>query len=344
MSMYFENFDVCTFVMNRIICILAAILLDIILGDPHFMPHIVRIFGKNIERIYKSLKRVFPVREGREDDANLKIMLGQTIVIRMILGNLIIFGAILFLSDKYLPFWVGLIIRTIIIYQCISAKQLQKEALKVINALNKGMTQGREALSNIVGRDTNKLDYEGVVRASVETVAENTSDGVIAPLFYIFIFGAMGGVVYKVVNTMDSMLGYKSDEYIYTGRCAAKTDDVFNYIPSRIAAIIMIWASRICGYDAKNAKAIWKRDSKKSSSPNSGQTESVVAGALNIRLLGPAFYDGILFEKPYIGDDIKRIDSKDVNKTIKLMYWTEALFVIFAIIIATFLVTAFCMF
>lgn len=316
------NSDINRIILLRLFSIIMAVLLDVIIGDPHSMPHIVKAFGKNIDRIYKGLLRMFPVKSGRDEDANIKLMIGQTIVIRMIVGNLLIFGIILFVLDKYVPI-AGIVARIIIIYQCISARQLQKEAMVVVRELSNGINRGRTALSNIVGRDTDNLDYDAILRADVETVAENTSDGVIAPLFYIFIFGALGGVVYKVVNTMDSMLGYHSEEFEYIGRAAAKTDDFFNFVPSRIAAGFMIISAYLCHMNGKGAVAIYKRDRKKSSSPNSAQTESVVAGALNLRLLGPARYGGVLHEKPYIGDDIKNIDAADVKASIKLMYSTE---------------------
>lgn len=328
-----ESIDVCNLIFVRSITIIAAIILDLLIGDPHWMPHIVRAFGKNIERIVKSLKQIFPVRDGKDEDANLKTMIGQATVIRMLVGNIVIFGLIFLVLDKYLPV-AGIIARIFVIYQCISARQLQKEAMFVLEELNKGgVSFGRKALANIVGRDTKNLDYDAIVRATVETVAENTSDGVIAPLFYIFIFGALGGVVYKVVNTMDSMIGYHSDEYEYIGRAAAKMDDFFNFLPSRIAAHLMICSCAVCGYDYKQARKIFKRDRYNSTSPNSGQTESVVAGALGVRLLGPAMYNGVLVDKPYIGDDSRNIAAEDVKKTIKLMYYAKTFLCVIGFVI-----------
>ena len=181
----------------------------------------------------------------------------------------------------------------------------------------------------IVGRDTGRLDGAGIARAAVETVAENTSDGVVAPLFYMFLGGAPLGVLYKAVNTMDSMIGYKSEKYADFGRCAAKLDDAANFFPSRIAAVLMIAASKLCKpkdrYSAKNALRIFRRDRFRHASPNSAQTEAVCAGALGIRLAGDAWYFGKKVEKPYIGDDVRPIEAEDIVRANRLLYGTSFL-------------------
>jgi adenosylcobinamide-phosphate synthase len=206
--------------------------------------------------------------------------------------------------------------------------------MKVYYELEKNNTEGaRKAVSMIVGRDTEKLDEKGIIKATVETVAENTSDGVIAPMFYMALGGALGGVLYKAVNTMDSMVGYKNDKYIYFGRIPARADDIANYIPSRISAYIMILSAYITGFDAKNAYRIYKRDRYKHASPNSAHTEAVCAGALGIKLAGNAFYFGKLCEKEYIGDEINEIKPKNIKQANKLMYMTAfiSMIMIFAV-------------
>lgn len=186
-----------------------------------------------------------------------------------------------------------------------------------------------------MGRDTEALDREGICRAAVETVAENGSDGVIAPLFWMLLFGAPGGFFYKAVNTMDSMLGYKNDKYLYFGCAAAKTDDVVNFIPSRISAILMIASCPLCHLDGKGAWRIFRRDRFKHTSPNAAQTESVFAGALDIRLNGPAVYGGILHNKEYLGDDVRPIESADIRRSGRLMYTASFLMLIIGVLVRT---------
>ena len=205
----------------------------------------------------------------------------------------------------------------------LSAKSLAKAGRGVYNVLSRGDTEtARKRVSMIVGRDTDSLDDTGIAKATVETVAENTSDGVIAPLFYMAIGGAVLGCIYKAINTMDSMVGYKSKKYINFGAFAARLDDVVNYIPSRIAAVLMIISAKLLGYDAHNALVIFTRDSRNHASPNSGQTESVVAGALRVQLGGDAYYFGELYKKPTIGDDYHNVTYTDILRTNRMMYLT----------------------
>ncbi len=199
---------------------------------------------------------------------------------------------------------------------------MKTESTKVYIALKEqGLIAGQKAVSMIVGRDTDRLNETGVVKAAVETVAENTSDGVIAPLFYMAIFGIPGGFFYKAVNTMDSMIGYKNKEYLYFGRVAARLDDICNYIPSRLAAIFMVLASALRGFSAKGAWKIWRRDSRNHKSPNSAQTESACAGALQIQLAGDAYF-GELCKKPTIGDATRPVEKEDIIRANKLMMGT----------------------
>ena len=214
-------------------------------------------------------------------------------------------------------------------YQMLAACSLRRESMKVCKALEAGdVEQARTAVSMIVGRDTASLTEEGIAKAAVETVAENTSDGVIAPLFYMFLFGPVGAWVYKAINTMDSMLGYKNDKYRYFGTCAARVDDVVNFIPARLSAWLMVGAAGILGMDMAGAARIHLRDRRNHASPNSAQTESACAGALGLQLAGNAYYFGKLYEKPTIGDAKRQIEPKDIRRANRLMYGTAVLMVI----------------
>ena len=220
----------------------------------------------------------------------------------------------------------GMAVESFMCYQILATKSLKTESDKVYQALEReGIEEARKAVSMIVGRDTENLTQEGVTKAAVETVAENTSDGVIAPLIYMTIGGAVFGCIYKAINTMDSMVGYKNDKYINFGKAAAKLDDAVNYIPSRISAGLMIFASKLLGLDSKNASYIHKRDAHKHASPNSAQTESVMAGALRIQLAGDAYYFGELYKKPFIGDSIKDVQYTDIMHANRLMYMTAVI-------------------
>lgn len=222
----------------------------------------------------------------------------------------------------------GMIFEMIVSYQCLAAKSLFRESMEVSKTLcSKDLSKARQSLKMIVGRDTEKLNRDGVIRAAVETVAENTSDGVIAPLLFLFIGGPTLGIVYKAVNTMDSMIGYKNERFVDFGRCAARLDDVFNFIPSRFSAILMIISAYLGGrsFSGKKAYLIWKRDRRNHTSPNSAQCESAVAGALSIRLGGPSYYFGKIYEKPFIGDDIRPVKPGDIGLTNRLMFISELL-------------------
>ena len=233
--------------------------------------------------------------------------------------------AILFFAYR-LNYFFGIAIESVICYFMLAAKSLKQAGMSVYKPLKNGDVDGaRKSVSMIVGRDTESLDDIGITKAAVETVAENTSDGVIAPLIYMAIGGGVLGCVYKAINTMDSMVGYKNDRYINFGRFAAKLDDIANYIPSRISAYLMIFASKIMGCNSRNAYRIFKRDSRNHASPNSAQTESVVAGALEIQLAGDAYYFGKLYKKPFIGDSIKPIKYDNIADSIKLMYVTSVI-------------------
>ena len=211
-------------------------------------------------------------------------------------------------------------------WQLLAAKSLRTESLKVEKALEEeGLEAGRRAVSMIVGRDTRDLTEEGVIKAAVETVAENTSDGVTAPLFYMILAGPLGGFAYKAVNTMDSMVGYKNEKYQYFGTCAARLDDAAGFIPARLSALFMTAAAFLAGYDGRNAWRILKRDRKNHKSPNAAHTEAVMAGALDVQLAGDAWYFGKLVRKPFIGDGIRPIERQDIRRACRLEYATALL-------------------
>lgn len=243
----------------------------------------------------------------------------------------------LVLHIAYQKFWqIGLIIESFWCYQILATKSLKVESDRVYTALRtEGLEAGRKAVSMIVGRDTQNLTEEGVTKAAVETVAENTSDGIIAPLCYMLVGGAVLGFAYKAVNTMDSMVGYKNEKYQYFGTAAAKLDDIVNYVPARISAVLMILAAYISGMDGKNAAKIFKRDRYNHKSPNSAQTEAVMAGALDVQLAGDAWYFGVLHKKPVIGDPVREIEAEDIRRSHTLLYATSVLSLVAGILLKT---------
>lgn len=299
--------------------VLCGLVLDLLLGDPRWLYHPVRIIGKGISFFERILRNIFPA--GRKGER----IAGVLLVILIVGCSVLVPAVILWLAYGY-RFWLGFVLETFFCYQLLAAKSLQAESKKVYDALKTGdLEKGRYAVSMIVGRDTQNLSIEGVTKAAVETVAENTSDGIIAPLFYMMIGGAVLGFAYKAVNTMDSMVGYKNDRYQYFGTAAARLDDVLNYLPARISAWMMIGAAVLLRMDGKNALKIYRRDHAKHASPNSAHTEAVMAGALQVQLAGDAWYFGKLHKKPFIGDDIRMISIEDICRSHRLMYATEFL-------------------
>lgn len=293
--------------------------LDLLFGDPHRLPHITVGMGKLISGLEKTLRKRLPETERGERTGSLLLVIAASVIC----SGLPL--ALLLLARHYSP-WLGMTVEALLIYQLLAAKSLRRESMKVYQGLIAGdMHAARRALSMIVGRDTENLDREGITKAAVETVAENTCDGVIAPLFYIMAGGAVLGCLYKAINTMDSMVGYRNSRYIHFGRAAARLDDAVNYVPARVAARLMLAATYVCGLDTKNAKRIYLRDRRNHASPNSAQTESVMAGALNVRLAGDASYGGELHTKPYIGDALRDIEPEDILRANRLMYATALL-------------------
>lgn len=307
----------------KILCVcLIGMILDWIFGDPVWLYHPVRIIGKWISFLEKILRKFAGDQEGNEKKL---LIAGGILWILVILASAAVPMRILYLAEKFSP-CAAFVLECFWCYQLLAARSLGKESKKVYKKLVQDDLSGaRLAVSMIVGRDTENLTVEGVTKAAVETVAENTNDGVIAPLIYMLIGGPILGFVYKAVNTMDSMLGYKNEKYLYFGRVAAKMDDVAGFIPARISALLMILASCLLGMDGKNALWIWKRDRRKHASPNAAQTEAVCAGALQVQLAGDAWYFGKKHEKDTIGDPIREIEPRDILRSEKLMIGTEVL-------------------
>ena len=307
----------------KILCVcLIGMILDWIFGDPVWLYHPVRIIGKWISFLGKILRKFAGDQEGNEKKL---LIAGGILWILVILASAAVPMGILYLAEKFSP-CAAFVLECFWCYQLLAARSLGKESKKLYKKLIQDDLSGaRLAVSMIVGRDTENLTVEGVTKAAVETVAENTNDGVIAPLIYMLIGGPILGFVYKAVNTMDSMLGYKNEKYLYFGRVAAKMDDVAGFIPARISALLMILASCLLGMDGKNALWIWKRDRRKHASPNAAQTEAVCAGALQVQLAGDAWYFGKKHEKDTIGDPIREIEPRDILRSEKLMIGTEVL-------------------
>ncbi|MDK2828488.1 MAG: adenosylcobinamide-phosphate synthase [Clostridium butyricum] len=299
-------------------------ILDLLIGDPNNPFHPVRgigLLGSKLETIFRKLLK-----------NSLKIAGLIVWMITIILTFAITYG-IIFVCMK-INKYLGIIVQGIIIYFCISAKGLVVEGYKVIKYLNEGnIEKSRKQLSYIVGRDTESLDSKGITRAVIETIAENMSDGVIAPILFAGIFGAAGSMAYKAVNTMDSMFGYKNEKYIKFGYFPAKLDDLFNYIPARVTGILIIISSFFLKRDYKNSFKIYKRDRYNHTSPNSAHPEAAMAGALDIQLGGANYYFGKIVEKPVIGDKIKEIEINDVKKTAEILYLSAVMGFILMVII-----------
>ena len=297
---------------------IAGFVLDLLIGDPYCLPHPVRWIGKLIDYLTNKLLK-------QEYTSKKKNGNGLILAILVILATVLISASILVVSYTINSYF-GIIIESVMSYQCLASKSLYAESMKVYHALKeRGLEAGREAVSMIVGRDTASLDETGVTKAAVETVAENTSDGVIAPMVYLAIGGPVLGMAYKAINTMDSMIGYKNDRFYDFGKYAAKLDDIVNYIPARISALLMILSFLFLGpgYSMSNAFRIFKRDRYNHASPNSAQTESACAGALGIKLAGPASYFGKIVEKPFIGDGLRAVELEDIKRANKLMLATS---------------------
>lgn len=303
----------------HIIAFLFGFILDLFLGDPYWLPHPIRLIGGWISQVEKMLRQ-----EGDTKDPEQEKRKGVWLVAAVIGATAGVSALVLGIAYGVSPM-AGCIVETIMTYQILAVKCLKVESMKVYTCLKEqNLDKARTAVSMIVGRDTACLDDTGVAKAAIETVAENTSDGVIAPLLYTAIGGPVLGFTYKAINTMDSMVGYKNEKYLFFGRAAAKLDDVVNYLPARISAYSMIVSAGILGKSFSGSRAfqIYQRDRYNHASPNSAHTEAVCAGALGIQLAGDASYFGKIVKKPFIGEPIRKVEMEDIRLANRLMYAT----------------------
>mgnify|MGYP000610783512 FL=1 len=294
--------------------VLGGFVLDTLFGDPPWLPHPVVLMGKAISALEKRLRARLPQTPQGE------LLGGAVVAFTLPVGTFLLTSLVCLGAAKLSP-WLGLAVQMFWCGQALAAKGLAQESTNVYRALIKpDLPAARKAVSRIVGRDTQNLTLEGVTKAAVETVAENASDGVIAPLLYMLLGGAPLALTYKAINTMDSMLGYKNEKYLYFGRAAAKLDDAANYLPSRLAGLLWCAAAALTGNSPKGAWRIWRRDRRSHASPNSAQTESACAGALGVQLAGPAYYFGEYYAKPTIGDPLRPIEPEDIRRANRMMY------------------------
>ena len=288
-------------------------ILDCFLGDPAWMPHPVVYMGKTVTWAEKFLRARFPKTPKGEFRAGVCLAAGIP------LGTLLVSGGVCLLAARLHPL-AGFLVQTLWCWRALAMRDLAAESRNVWKELQReDLPAARKAVGRIVGRDTDRLTAEDVIRAAVETVAENFTDGVAAPMLYMFLGGAPLALMYKAVNTMDSMVGYKNEKYLWFGRAAAKLDDAANYLSARISALFWIAAAALTGQDGKGAWRIWRRDRRCHASPNSAQTEAACAGSLGVRLAGPAWYFGELYDKPTIGDDLRPVETADILRTIRMM-------------------------
>ena len=305
--------------MISLTALVFGFLLDLVFGDPAFLYHPVRLIGKLISFLEKGFRRLFP-----ETDRG-KFWGGVCTAVLVIAVSTAVPALILYGVSRI--HWIlRLALETFWCYQLLALRSLKDESMKVYDRLAAGdLPGGRKAVSMIVGRDTQNLDEAGVTKAAVETVAENTSDGIIAPMLYMAVGGPVLGWIYKAVNTMDSMVGYKNETYLYFGRCAAKLDDLVNFIPARISAVMMMLACIPCRFDRRGAARIFRRDRFNHASPNSAQTEAVMAGALGVQLAGDAWYFGKRYKKKTIGDAGRPVEPEDIPRANRLLYVSAVL-------------------
>ena len=295
--------------------LLPAILLDLILGDPHWMPHPVRWMGAMIAELEKGLRSLLPKTPGGE-------RLGGILMALLVGGTFCGGSALLLWALAQISPWLAWGAEVWLTYQLLAARALERESMAVYPCLVSGdLPAARTAVSRIVGRDTQSLDEAGVAKAAVETVAENTCDGVVAPLIFLWLGGLPLGMLYKAVSTMDSMVGYRNARYQFFGWAGARLDDLFNLIPARLAGLSMCLAAAVLpGYSGRGSLRIFLRDRKQHKSPNSAHTEAACAGAMDIQLAGDASYGGKLVQKPTLGDPLRPVEPQDIPRACRLMY------------------------
>ncbi len=314
-----------TFPEKRMLVLLLASCLDALVGDPKWLWHPVQGIGALISFLEKGLWKIFRLSDAREEDRGKKRLAGSVLCVLVPVCTVLIVILLLYLASLISPI-LSFVLEVLFSCQCLAARSLRDASMAVYRPLVSGdLPAARKAVSMVVGRDTGVLDRTGVTKAAVETVAENASDGVIAPLFYLFLLGPAGGFFYKAVNTMDSMIGYKNDRYRYFGSAAAHLDDVVNFIPARLSGLLMVAASFILRLDGRNAWRIFLRDRGKHLSPNAGQTESAAAGALDVQLGGDAQYFGHMVQKAALGDPLREVTPEDIRTMNRLMIVTAVL-------------------
>ena len=312
----------------HISALVLGFLLDLAFGDPRWLYHPIRLIGNLIAWAEKPFRAAFPKSEKGE------LAAGTFFAVFVVAVSTAVPAILLALASR-LSSWLVFALEVFWSFQILAAKSLKSESMKVYAALKEGdLPKARKAVSMIVGRDTQKLTEEGVAKAAVETVAENSSDGVIAPLLFLALGGPALGFFYKAVNTLDSMVGYKNDTYLYFGRFSAKLDDVLNFIPSRISGLLLVLASPLAGLSMKGAWKIFQRDRRNHASPNSAQTEAAAAGALGVQLAGDAYYFGKLYKKPTIGDPLRPVEYEDIRRVNRLMYASVCLALVLVVLAA----------
>ena len=312
----------------HISALVLGLLLDLAFGDPRWLYHPIRLIGNLIAWAEKPFRAAFPKSEKGE------LAAGTFFAVFVVAVSTAVPALLLALASR-LSSWLVFALEVFWSFQILAAKSLKSESMKVYAALKEGdLPKARKAVSMIVGRDTQKLTEEGVAKAAVETVAENSSDGVIAPLLFLALGGPALGFFYKAVNTLDSMVGYKNDTYLYFGRFSAKLDDVLNFIPSRISGLLLVLASPLAGLSMEGAWKIFRRDRRNHASPNSAQTEAAAAGALGVQLAGDAYYFGKLYKKPTIGDPLRPVEYEDIRRVNRLMYAAVCLALLLAVLAA----------
>ena len=315
--------------MMTVWAVLGGFVLDALFGDPAWLPHPVVYMGKAISKLEKFLRPRLPKTPQGE------LLGGAIVAFCLPVGTFLLTGLVCWGAARLHPL-LGLAVQMFWCGQALAARGLVQESTNVYKELKKPDLPGaRKAVSRIVGRDTAELTAEGVTKAAVETVAENASDGVIAPLLYMLLGGAPLALTYQAIHTMDSMLGYKTEKYLSVGRVPAKLDDVANYIPSRLAGLLWVAAAAFTHNDAKGAWKIWRRDRRNHASPNSAQTESACAGALGVQLAGPAYYFGEYYAKPTIGDALRPIEPEDILRANQMMYVASAFALAWGVAIRT---------
>jgi adenosylcobinamide-phosphate synthase len=301
----------------------AALAIDFLIGDPQVLPHPIRLMGNLITFEEKTARKV------SRSEGMLKIWGAVIVALNLAISFLIPWCILHFLKDFSV---ICHVVNIYFLYTCVAAGCLRDEGLKIYRSLSEGILEARHKLSYIVGRDTSNLDEKDIIRATVETLAENTADGVIAPMLFAMIGGAPLAFAYKMVNTMDSMLGYMNEKYRFIGFFPAKTDDVFNYIPARLTGVLMCTAS-VFRFDAARGFRVMVRDRKNHKSPNCAYPEGAAAGLLGVQLGGDNVYFGEVMKKPKIGDKIKELEKDDIKRTIEIMFRSEILFALIYLII-----------